>query len=326
MARRLSGIAAAMLLLLLSCSGPAVIQRAPNPVAEMTYEFNVEPEVRIHINRPTFIDSSRKQLVIFYALPNGNTIEMTIGRHLTEGLDWHYNIQHIGAQVRFLRKQLPDYDITVAYLENVYKSWPAWRKAHPDNAELIRRIFDAIAMQQLPGTRYVLAGHSGGGSFLNGFLNAYESIPSDIERIAYLDANYSYDDSLGHGRKMVEWLRADSTHKLCVLAYDDREITFNGKKVVGPDGGTFRATRRMLEYWRDQTDLRSFQDSTILQYSAYNDRSRFIVHTNPDTLILHTVLVERNGFIHAILFNTPMEDVGYKFSGPRAYEQFIDGE
>jgi hypothetical protein len=292
----------------------------------MTYEFTVEPEVRIHVNRPTFPDTSKKSMVILYALPNGNTIEMTIGRHLREGLDWHYNIQHIGAQVRFLRKKLTDRNITVMYLETQQKSWPAWRKAHENNAELIRRIVAAIAEQNPAGSEFIVAGHSGGGSFINGLMNAFDSIPGNIGRIIYLDANYSYDDSLGHGRKLVQWLRADTTHKLSVIAYDDREITFKGKKVIGPDGGTYRATRRMVEYFRDQTDIRSFQDSTILQYEAYNNRSRFIVHTNPDTLILHTVLVETNGLIHSVLFNTEQEGSDYTFSGPRAYHDLIDGD
>lgn len=308
-----------------SCFGPEPVMRAPNPVPEMTYEFTIDPDVRLHVNRPTFPDPDKQSLVLFYALPNGNSIEMTIGRHLSEGLDWHYNIQHIGAQVRFLRNELKDRNITVVYLETVQRSWPAWRKANANNAELIRRIFRTITEQYPAGTEFQLAGHSGGGSFLNGFLNAYDSVPAEVTRFTYLDANYSYDDSQGHGRKLVQWLRADTTHKLGVFAYDDREIVLNGKKIIGPDGGTFRATRRMLEYFRDQTDIRSFQDSTILQYVAYNGRSRFIVHTNPDNRILHTVLVETNGFIHSVLFNTPFEERNYKFSAARAYHHYIDG-
>ena len=34
---------------------------------------------------------------------------------------------------------------------------------------------------------------------------------------------------------------------LVVIAYDDREVTLKGKKVVGPTGGTFRACQRMLD-------------------------------------------------------------------------------
>ena len=37
------------------------------------------------------------------------------------------------------------------------------------------------------------------------------------------------------------------SRRLIVLAYDDREIMLDGKKVVGPDGGTFRATGRMRD-------------------------------------------------------------------------------
>src|SRR3954469_25253623 len=40
-------------------------------------------------------DPHRPTLIIFYALPNGNTIEQTIGCRLRDGLDWHFDIQHI---------------------------------------------------------------------------------------------------------------------------------------------------------------------------------------------------------------------------------------
>lgn len=310
----------------ISCRSSEPVVRAADPVPEMKYEFTVEPQVRIHVNRPTFPDTGKMTMVILYALPNGNTIEMTVGKLPREGDDWHYNIQHIGAQIRFLRQQLPEKNVVVMYLENEQKSWPAWRKTYANNSEIIRSIFMSIAGQYPHQTEFIIAGHSGGGSFINGFMNAFDSIPGNVSRIAYLDANYSYDDSLDHGKKLMQWLRSDTTHKLSVIAYDDREITFNGKKVVGPDGGTYRATQRMAKYFREYTDIRSFQDSTILQYESFNNRSRFIVHTNPDTLILHTVLVEKNGLIHSVLFNTVHEDVNYKFFGTRAYQQFIDGE
>jgi len=313
-------------LLLASCSGIEPIHRTPNPVAEMKYDFSLDPEIRVHVNRPSFPDSGKKTMVILYALPNGNSIEMTIGKQLHEGDDWHYDIQHIGAQVRFLRKQLPEVNIVVFYLENKQKSWPAWRKMYSNNHEIIRTIVTSFTTLYHPDTEFIIAGHSGGGSFINGLLNAYDTIPQKISRIAYLDANYSYDDSLDHGKKLFQWLYADTTHKLSVIAYDDREITFNGKKVISPTGGTYRATQRMMNYFREWTDIRSFQDSAILQYESFNNRSRFIVHTNPDTLILHTVLVEKNGLIHSVLFNTPMEEQQYKFFGPRAYQEFISEE
>ncbi|MCK7541677.1 MAG: hypothetical protein MZV63_67720 [Marinilabiliales bacterium] len=63
------------------------------------------PGTRILINAPLngFGDGDRV-LLILYALPNGNTIEQTFGKKLHAGDDWHFDIQHIGAQTRFLRR------------------------------------------------------------------------------------------------------------------------------------------------------------------------------------------------------------------------------
>src|SRR5205823_5344915 len=96
-------------------------------------------------------------------LPNGNTVEQTIGKAVQPGDDWHFDIQHIGAQTRFLRQRITDRNLVVAYLENELKSWPAWRRAHGDAG--IPTILDAVR-QRFPGprTRVVLSGHSGGGS------------------------------------------------------------------------------------------------------------------------------------------------------------------
>src|SRR5947207_216173 len=53
-------------------------------------------DVRIVFNAPaaTAFDPSRPTLLIFYALPNGNTIEQTIGCRMADGVDWHFDIQH----------------------------------------------------------------------------------------------------------------------------------------------------------------------------------------------------------------------------------------
>ncbi len=91
-----------------------------------------------------------------------------------------------------------------------------------------------------------LAGHSGGGSFLCGFIDSCAEIPSAFEGLIFLDANYSYSDDDKHGDKLVIWLKHQKTHRLVVIAYDDRKVTLNGKPVISsPDGGTFRATERM---------------------------------------------------------------------------------
>lgn len=105
---------------------------------EQTLTFAFSPEVRIHINAPENLNPKNSTTVIFYALPNGNTIEQTIGKQMAEGVDWHFNIQHIGAQTRRLREILLDENIIVVYLETESKSWPQWRRKFVNNGELIQ--------------------------------------------------------------------------------------------------------------------------------------------------------------------------------------------
>ncbi len=311
-------VCCAFLLLITSCS---TTRDFTADEINTFYAFN--PETRVMINSPKEMDRSKQTLLILYALPNGNTIEMTAGKKLQEGDDWHFDIQHIAAQVRFLRLTLKEYNITIAYLENAQKSWPAWRKKYEYKDSEVARIVNYVRFETGNPENVVLSGHSGGGSFINGFVNSSDSIPAYISRIIYLDANYSYDDSLDHGKKFINWLNADTTHKLCVIAYDDREIMLNGKKVVSPAGGTYRATQRMLQRFTLQTDITMKQDSTLIKYYAFNNRARFIVHTNPDTLILHTVLVAKNGLIHSVLLQTDREEKNYLFFGERAYSNLI---
>src|SRR5436190_3002729 len=71
-------------------------------------------DARVLINAPGELDPNRPTLLILYALPNGNTIEQTIGCKEREGLDWHFYIQHIGAQIRFLRDLDRSRNIVVA--------------------------------------------------------------------------------------------------------------------------------------------------------------------------------------------------------------------
>ena len=137
-----------------------------------------DPGVRVVINRPEAL-SSKPVLLVVYALPNGNTIEQTIGKALGPGDDWHFDIQHIGAQTRFLREKITDRTLVVAYLENDLKSWPAWRRKNGDAG--IPAILDAVT-DRFPGsrTRIVLNGHSGGGSLIFGYLRsrrACEDLP-----------------------------------------------------------------------------------------------------------------------------------------------------
>ena len=73
---------------------------------EQVVTFKFYPDIRIHINAAAVdsFDVSKPVGLALYALPNGNTIEQTVGKILEPGDDWHYDIQHIGAQTRFLRQ------------------------------------------------------------------------------------------------------------------------------------------------------------------------------------------------------------------------------
>ena len=79
-------------------------------VRRAEFHGHVEPNVRIHVNAPLDDDGkpARATRLIIFALPNGNTIEQTLGCKMAEGLDWHYDIQHVAAQVRLLATTVPD--------------------------------------------------------------------------------------------------------------------------------------------------------------------------------------------------------------------------
>ncbi|MBA4107512.1 MAG: hypothetical protein C0485_17380 [Pirellula sp.] len=289
----------------------------------------VEPQVRIYTNQPAAsaapADKRMPPRVMIFALPNGNTLEQTLGCKKAEGLDWHYDIQHVLAQTRLLRKLTPEEPITLVCAEAGGLSWPTWRGSRADGnarigafADQWRREFGA------DDARVTLTGHSGGGSFIFGAIEAFDQIPVWIDRIAILDANYAFD-AAKHGGKLVRWLQGDKSRRLIVLAYDDRNIEFNGKKVVGPDGGTFRATQRMVDAFRPEFAIEERQTGPFTEYVGLDGRVRFYVHPNPQYKILHTALVgDMNGLVQAQTLGTPAEGTWGTFGGPRAYEAFVE--
>ena len=294
-----------------------------NSVGERIGSFRFEPEVKITINAPpkSAFKPGKKLLLVFYALPNGNTTEQTVGRTVWPGDDWHYDIQHIGAQTRFLRKELPNRSIVTVYLENDLKSWPAWRKKHgdkliPDMVNGIRTIFAGDA-------ELVLTGHSGGGSFTFGYLNEVEVIPDEIVRIAFLDSNYAYDPALGHKEKLVKWLKSRDDHFLCVLAYNDAGALLDGKPFVSAAGGTWGKSHQMQADLAQEFQFKARTDLEFQRFSALNGRIQFILKENPEQKIFHSVQVERNGFIQGMLSGTKKEGKGYEYFGQRAYAKWI---
>ncbi|HPY31757.1 MAG TPA: hypothetical protein PLT00_15375 [Verrucomicrobiota bacterium] len=303
---------------------------------EWTRDEIFAPEVKIRIVTPapeTFFfpktDSAsplqarpKPVLLIFYGLPNGNTTDQTVGHRWQPGDDWHFDIQHIGAQTRWLRKALPDRAVVVAYLETVGRSWPAWRRKHGNDLlpGLLMRVKQMFADYPV---EMVLSGHSGGGSYIFGYLNTVAAIPDDVTRIAFLDANYAYDAAAGHGDKLLRWLNAATNHHLCVLAYQDHVALLDGKPFVSEAGGTWGRSQAML---RDLSAALAFQTTTngpLITHRALAGRVQFALRENPERRIYHTVQVEKNGFIHALLTGTPAENRGYVYLGDRVYNAWI---
>ena len=285
--------------------------------------FYYPDDVKITIDAPK-LNTNRPTLLILYALPNGNSTEWTIGKKLEDGDDWHYDIQHIGAQTRFLRQQIRDRNIVVAYLENDLKSWPAWRKQFPDNSKLIHSIVDSVIacfpQQQL---KIALNGHSGGGSFIFGYLNGVYNIPDIVERIAFIDSNYGYEDSLRHGEKLAEWLLESDRRFLSVYAYNDSIALYKGKPFVSATGGTWYRSKMMIRDFERLFDFSVVDQDSLIRYNSPDRRIQFILKRNPDRGIYHTEQVECNGFIHSILSGTVLEEKEHRYFSGRVYENYI---
>jgi hypothetical protein len=125
---------------------------------------------------------------------------------------------------------------------------------------------------------------------------------------------------------LVDWLRASDRHFLCVLAYDDAAALLDGKPFVSAAGGTWGRSHAMLEDFGRTFEFSRHDFEALRRHSALNGRIQFLLKENPERRVLHTVQVERNGFIHALLAETPGEGDGYSYFGVRAYSEFISPE
>ncbi|HBY17764.1 MAG TPA: hypothetical protein DEH00_01160, partial [Candidatus Marinimicrobia bacterium] len=294
---------------------------------EQVTTFSFGSDIRIHINAacPDSFDTGKPVGLVLYALPNGNTIEQTMGKQMEAGDDWHYDIQHIGAQTRFLRHRISDYNIVVVYLETSQKSWPAWKNEHPNHAEIINNLTDYLkSCFKSMNPFIVLTGHSGGGRFTFSFMDGVSAIPGDVKRILFLDSNYGYEHM--YGDQMIQWLNAASDHYLTVIAYNDSVALYNGEPIVSPARGTWYRSRIMQRYMTDLFSFTTSEDEDFIRHSALDGRLRFILKKNPEQAILHTVQVEKNGFIHGMLTGTAGENQGYEYYGERAYGDEIQAE
>jgi len=279
---------------------------------------------RVLINAPmTGFGLNDRVLLVLYALPNGNTIEQTFGKKLKEGDDWHYDIQHIGAQTRFLRRVMTGRTVVVAYLENDRRSWPAWSANTPGHAEIVKKLVDEITSLFAPwNPELVLNGHSGGGRFIFNYIDAHEQIPGSVVRITFLDSNYGWENDR-YGPKIVSWLRSGKDRYLCTLAYNDSVVIYNGKPLVSPEGGTWFRSRKMKDYLSASFRLNRREQDSLVWYSSRDRRIEFIFKPNPGGKIFHTQQVEYNGFIHSMLSGTRHEQRGYMYFGRRAYPDLI---
>jgi hypothetical protein len=280
--------------------------------------------VTISICAPLQFNRRGKTHLIFFALPNGNSIEWTKGKKLNPGDDWHFDIQHVAAQTRYVRSINKKDNYIIAYLMTGQKSWPTWKHNTPDSIYIIRNIADSITnMFKTYDPVIVLNGHSGGGSFIFGFLDAVNEIPGNVERIAFLDSDYGYEEGM-HKNKLVNWLAQNSNNKLLVLAYNDSVVIYNGKPLVSATGGTWYRSRLMQRNLAESFSFTTTSDTSFIMHEALTGRIKIILKENPHGLIYHTEQVARNGFILSLLSTTKFNRKKYfTYFGERVYEKFI---
>ncbi|NOT51806.1 MAG: hypothetical protein HOP10_11085 [Chitinophagaceae bacterium] len=285
--------------------------------------FRIHGDIKITIDKPTHYLQSQKTVITFFALPNGNSTEQTMGKKMQPGDDWHFDIQHIKAQTKFIRQQLPNKNFVVIYLENNYKSWPSWKQKHPDFRKEIPHFVDSLAgLFKSKQNEIYLNGHSGGGSFIFGYLAGVEQIPSSVKRISFLDSDYGYDSS--YYPKFKNWLQNVKGTALNVFAYNDSVALYNGKPVVSATGGTWYRSRLLLSHLqKDISFNRSSTDSLII-YKSEDKQMQFYFKLNLNRGIYHTQQVELNGFIHSVLCGTKKDSKKYSYYSARAYSDLIE--
>ncbi len=297
---------------------PVCAQRPGNMLS-----FDVGTDVKVTIDFPPVMNKQRPTTLVFFALPNGNTTAQTMGKKITAGEDWHFDIQHIRAQTAFVRKAWKKHQVVVAYLENTQKSWPQWKTLHANYKELIQHITDTV-MDQVPAERknVYLNGHSGGGRFIFSYLDGVDSIPAFIQRISFLDSNYGYDST--YTGKLINWLLRNKSACLNVFAYNDSVALYNGKPLVSATGGTWYRSHRMLEHLSAAFAMKEVRNDSLIVYKSSDERIQFFLKTNPDRKIFHTQQVELNGFIHSLFCGTRYDSRHYQYYTQRAYSKYIE--
>lgn len=289
-----------------------------------TYTLNdLFPEVEITVEAPQKMDAAIPTEIIFYALPNGNEIDWTAGKYRRSEDDWHYDIQHISAQTKFLRANDPSRNYVTVYLKDTKRSWTSWRRRHadiiPQALESIISDVSAIYSDYNPGV--TLSSHSGGGYFLFEYIAGSKEMNPLIHRLVFLDSTYGYLKEQ-HCAKLASWLK-DKRHSLCVISYEDATVIYNGAPLVSKKGGTWGRSNAMIQDLSLSFRFKKTEDGMWTIARALKGRVTFKLLSNPEGKIWHTVLVERNGFIDSQLTGTPLEGKGYELWGERAYKRYI---
>ena len=279
-------------------------------------------DIKVTIDRPATIYPARQTAITFFALPNGNSTEQTMGKKMQAGDDWHFDIQHIAAQTAFIRSEWTNRNFVVIYLENDYRSWPKWKQLHPAFRVEIPSLVDSlISLVKVKDPLVFLNGHSGGGSFIFGYIAGVESIPATIRRISFLDSDYGYDSS--YYPKIRNWLAQVKGASLNVFAYNDSIALYNGKPLVSAMGGTWYRSHLLLRHLQADYRFKKEETDSLIIYKNKNKRIQFFFKPNLNRGIYHTQQVELNGFIHSILCGTDDDSKRYKYYDKRAYQEFI---
>ena len=296
-----------------------VISAYGQPGKSSVDSFRIHGDVKVTTDEPAVFNPG-KTIVVFYALPNGNTTAQTMGKKIHPGDDWHFDIQHIKAQTQFIRQQLKE-NFVVIYMENDYKSWPLWKQKHSEFKSLIPHLVDSISLLYGSDRKVYLNGHSGGGSFIFGYLAGVSFIPGYIKRISFLDSNYGYDSS--YYPLIRDWLKEVKSSVLNVFAYNDSVALLNGKPVVSATGGTWYRSHLMLSNLKKDFHFKRVLTDSMEIITSKNKRIQFYLKHNLNRGIYHTQQVELNGFIHSVLCGTNVESKLYKYYDRRAYADLI---
>ncbi|MCU0645752.1 MAG: T9SS type A sorting domain-containing protein [bacterium] len=98
---------------------------------------------------------------------------------------------------------------------------------------------------------------------------------------------------------------------------------YEGQPVVSPTGGTWYRSKMMQRKLAEYFSFAYEDNEEFFKWFALEGRIQFWLKKNPTRAILHTVQVERNGFIHSIASGTMDDQNGYQYYGDHAYDQYV---